>query len=168
MEWLDRAGDWLAERLTWLPEILVLPVLAWLAYLVARWLLAWVVPLIVERLVAPVVVAALGVVGVAGLTVEFVATQAFRAVRRQPPSMLYGAGDLAVSSMMVLQPRTRMVARSARRLGRVNGILLLVAVILLMVWWSDGYCGRQGAADCVPPGSVWWAEVGDLWRSLPF
>jgi hypothetical protein len=168
MEWLDGVGDWLAERLTWLPEILVLPVLAWLAYLAARWLLVWVVPLVVERLVAPVVVAALGVLGVAGLTAEFVATQAFRVVRRRPPSMLYGAGDLAVSSMVVLQPRTRVVARTARRLGRVNGGLLLAVVILLMVWWSDGYCGRQREADCVAPGSVWWAEVGDLWRSLPF
>jgi lipid-A-disaccharide synthase-like uncharacterized protein len=171
MNVFDRAGDWLAEHLTWLPDpiagLALLPALGLATYLAVRWMVRWLAPELAQRILVPLVVGLIGTVGVLGLTVEFLATQLFRLIRHTPPAILYGAGDFIQGALIVLPTSVRAVGRSFGRLRRVHAIVLLAAVLALLGTWNAGYCDRNTTSNgCQSPVNAWTDAANELWKQV--
>jgi hypothetical protein len=168
MEAIDDVAQWLGNRLSGLPEpldqLVPLPLLVVAGYLVLAWVLRRLLPWLTRQVVAPLVVAVIGVLGVAALTGEFLLTQAFRVARRRPARALYAAGDAVVRFMIGSQRSTRGAGRASGRLRNLHGVLVLAVLVALLGWWNSTYCERQPASGaCQAPFAAWRQVAADYW-----
>ncbi len=163
---LDAAFDRLPGELGWLPaelaRALALPVLVAALIILFRIVVRRVLPWLARYVLRPAVLVLTGAVAFVALTVDFVLTRAFRLVRLAPTAVHYAIGDVTLSGAAGARTLTRVVVRQVGRLGRFSPALLLLAALVVVVWWNAGYCDRNPAAGCRAPLSAWVQEVGDL------
>ncbi|GIF61575.1 hypothetical protein [Asanoa iriomotensis] len=165
---VDRVVDWAAGHLpasyaAWL----VVPALFVILYLASATLLRQVAPLLVSQLVVPVVVLAVGAVGIGVLTLEFVSAQPFRLFRRRPPTLLYTMGDLTVGTVTLVQRQVRGLGYQTRRLRWLRAWAPLLAAAALLALWNHGWCARHpDDVTCLPPLTTWQSTVSLWWREL--